>query len=112
MNIDDLQNNLDYIRAWRKLELSHARAIAERHRDTAEESYLCRVWTIMIYAHCDQSLKMIAKEYLQFLDFNPRASYNYDTVWIAFFGKEAIKQKSNDRFLLLHDASLESKKKN
>lgn len=107
MNITTFQQNLDQIRAWRKIELSHARSLAERQRKTAEEGYLCRVWAMMIYAHCDQALKLIAKEYISFLEANPRQDYDYKTVWIAFFGKEAFKS-SDIRFALCGSKDSES----
>lgn len=100
MNIADLQANLDGVRAWRKVELSYARGLAERQRGSAEEGYLCRAWVMMIYAHCDQALKLIAQQYIEFLKENPRGSYDYRTVWIAFFGKEALRNTSDSRFLL------------
>lgn len=100
MNIEDLQAKLDNIRAWRKIELSHARSVAERHRSAAELPYLCRAWTLMIYAHCDQALKLICREYLNFLISNPRENYSYKTVWLSFFGKDAIKNGSETRFAM------------
>lgn len=103
MTIEELQNNLDIIRAWRKIELSHARGLAERYRASAELSYLCRAWTLMIYAHCDQSLKLICKEYLSYLASNPRGDYNYKTVWLSFFGKEAIQKGSDARFSMCRE---------
>lgn len=105
MTIEDLQRQLDTIRAWRKIELSYARSIAERHRSAAELPYLCRAWTLMIYAHCDQSLKLICKEYLKYLTTTPRESYNYKTVWLSFFGKEAIRQGGDNRFAICNDDS-------
>lgn len=108
MKVEQLQANLDNIRAWRKLELSHARGLAERHHATAEFSYLCRVWTMMIYAHCDQSLKLISKEYLRFLRGTPRHSYDYKTVWLAFFGKEAMREFADARFELCRANNQES----
>ncbi|MDP9758335.1 MULTISPECIES: MAE_28990/MAE_18760 family HEPN-like nuclease [Agrobacterium] len=100
MEVEQLQTRLDEIRAWRKLELSHARSLAERHRGSAEFPYLCRVWTMMIYAHCDQAVKLISKEYLSFLKATPRQSYDYKTVWLAFFGKEALREVADHRYLL------------
>jgi hypothetical protein len=102
MTIDavELQAQLDAIRAWRKIELSHARSVAERHKSSAELPYLCRAWTMMIYAHCDQALKMVAKEYLNFLGEVPRPGYDYKTVWLAFYGKEALRNSSDSRFEL------------
>ncbi len=100
MEVEALQAKLDEIRAWRKLELSHARSLAERHRDSAEFTYLCRVWTMMIYAHCDQALKLISREYLDFLKATPRQSYDYKTVWLAFFGKDALREVSEGRYAL------------
>jgi hypothetical protein len=100
MDAVELQARLDAIRAWRKIELSHARSVAERHQSSAELPYLCRAWTMMIYAHCDQALKLIAREYLNFRRDVPRKDYDYRTVWLSFFGKEAIRHPSDSRFLL------------
>lgn len=100
MDAIELQARLDEIRAWRKIELSQARSVAERYRQSAELPYLCRAWTLMIYAHCDQSLKLIAMEYLKYLDAVPRLNYDYRTVWLSFFGKEAIRHASDARFML------------
>ncbi|MBK3799171.1 hypothetical protein GAY33_08010 [Azospirillum brasilense] len=100
MDLEALQASLDEARSWRKLELSHARALAESRRGCGEEAYLCRAWTMMIYAHCDQALKLVAKAYMKFLMTNPRADYDYQTVWLAFFGKEAIRNVSHERFSL------------
>lgn len=111
MNIEDLQRKLDEIRSWRKIELSQARSIAERHSATAEVPYLCRAWTLMIYAHCDQSLKLICKEYLSFLESSPRESYNYKTVWLSFFGKEALRNAGDARFHMCRDDSVEARRK-
>lgn len=100
MSLEHLQRELDTNRAWRKLELSHARSLAENYRESAELAYLCRAWTMMIYAHCDQFIKIICKEYLKFLKETPRENYNYTTVWIAFFGKEAFKRAGPERMKL------------
>ncbi|WP_319412000.1 MAE_28990/MAE_18760 family HEPN-like nuclease [uncultured Cohaesibacter sp.] len=109
MDIGDFQRRLDEIRAWRKLELSNARMLAENHESGNEVSYLCRAWTMMIYAHCDQSLKLIAKEYLSFLKEHPRSDYDYNTVWLCFFGKEAIRHISDNRYGLVGSETVEAK---
>ncbi len=108
MGPQDLQASLDEARSWRKLELSHARALAEARQGYGEEGYLCRAWTMMIYAHCDQALKLVARAYLKFLQANPRQDYDYHTVWLAFFGKEAIRHNSANRFSLCRASDVES----
>lgn len=111
MSIENLQSKLDIIRAWRKIELSHAKSMAERYSSSAELPYLCRSWIMMIYAHCDQSLKLIGKEYLLFLKDFPRDNYNYKTVWLSFFGKEALRRGGENRFSMCGEDSFEIREK-
>ncbi|RWR09694.1 MAE_28990/MAE_18760 family HEPN-like nuclease [Paenirhodobacter populi] len=111
MTIEELQRQLDIIRAWRKIELSNARSIAERHQASAEIPYLCRAWTLMIYAHCDQALKLIAKAYLEFLSCNPRQNYDYKNVWLSFFGKEAMRKGGDERFSMCRNDSDEIRRR-
>lgn len=109
MGISAFYDNIDSFRSWRKLELSSARSLAEQYRGRVEEGYLCRSWVMMIYAHCDQALKEISKEYLSFLADHPRDDYDYRTPWMIYFGKEAAHHVSVRRYTLCSDASPQTK---
>ncbi|MCB4767414.1 hypothetical protein LGR54_02250 [Ancylobacter sp. Lp-2] len=109
MDLLEFQSSLDQSRAWRKLELSSARSLAENYSGRSEEAYLCRAWTMIIYAHCDQLIKELSKNYLLYLSSNPRQNYDYQMAWFAFYGKESVQHNSDKRYLLCKDASEASK---
>jgi hypothetical protein len=111
MDIVTLQSRVDSFRAWRKLELSSARSLAEQYRGRSEEPYLCRSWVMMIYAHCDQALKEISQEYLAFLQVYPRSDYDYRVPWMIYFGKDSANHVSEKRYILCSDVSPETKAK-
>ncbi len=94
MTLEELQSDLSASLAWRKLELQQARDLAEGASENSTP-YLCRAWTLVMYAHCDQYLKEVSRLYLCFLRDNPRQSYDYISIWQAFRSKE-IMLKAND----------------
>lgn len=100
MNLDSLQVRLDEIRSWRKHELGIAKNLAE-NAERNEEPYLCRAWTLVMYAHCDKHLKEVSKKYLKYWRSNHRESYDYVTIWQALRAKDII-IRSNDKNYNLH----------
>lgn len=89
MNTTSLEHALSQSLTWRKNELQQARFLAEESSENSRQ-YLCRAWTLVMYAHCDQYTKQLAKLYLQFLSQNPRETYDYWSVWQAFRAKELM----------------------
>jgi hypothetical protein len=106
MQIIELQSILDEERSWRKQELSHARGLAEERAGRPDEAYLCRSWTLMIYAHCDQFLKVAARSYLQHLNIFPRDSYDKSSLWFAFKAKSAMFEGSEDNYRMCKSPNL------
>lgn len=106
MSSEELQRVLDEDRSWRKQELTHARGLAESHRERPEEPYLCRSWTLMIYAHCDQYVKLATRAYLRHIELFPRSSYNARPLWLAFRGKVAMLEGSDESYRTCRDPSL------
>ncbi len=98
MLLSDFQTQLDENRAWRKLELSQARGLAESRVGTGDEAYLCRAWTLMMYAHCDQYIKELARLYIQYLRTNPRNAYDYTSIWLAFKAKEILLKGKDENY--------------
>ncbi|MCV6575088.1 MAG: MAE_28990/MAE_18760 family HEPN-like nuclease [Cohaesibacter sp.] len=94
MNYEALQQALTASLTWRKREIQQARDLAENAR-SIEEPYLCRAWTLVMYAHCDQYIKEASRMYLEFLRYNPRESYDYWSIWRAFRGKQAMLEGSD-----------------
>ncbi len=91
VDILELQHNLDELSAWRKDELSLARSLAEQATDGATTRYLCRAWTMIMYAHCDNFLKKSAKYYVEYIKERVPSDYRVDTMWLIFKGKEHVK---------------------
>lgn len=89
MNAIDLEQSLSHSLTWRKNELQQARFLAEESTEKSRQ-YLCRAWTLVMYAHCDQYIKEASRLYLQFLRDNPRDSYDYWSIWQAFRAKELM----------------------
>lgn len=98
MTLDELQSKLNEVRAWRKQELTNARRLAETAHNQRDQELLCRAWTLLLYAHCDQSLKESAKCYLSFLEHNPRDDYDYRTIWLSFRSKDFLINGSPDNY--------------
>jgi MAE_28990/MAE_18760-like HEPN len=94
VNILELQQHLDELSAWRKDELSLARSLAEQATDGAARRYLCRAWTLIMYAHCDNFLKMATECYVEYIKDNIPMNYRIDSMWLIFKGKEHVKQAS------------------
>jgi hypothetical protein len=91
VNILELQHHLDELSAWRKDELSLARSLAEQATDTAVRTYLCRAWTLIMYAHCDNFLKKSTEHYVNYIRDHMPNNYRVDTMWLIFKGKEHVK---------------------
>lgn len=89
MNAAELEQSLSNSLSWRKNELQQARFLAEESNDNSRQ-YLCRAWTLVMYAHCDQYIKEASKLYLAYLRDNPRESYDYWSIWQAFRAKELM----------------------
>lgn len=113
MNVADLEQSLSNSLTWRKNELQQARFLAEESNENSRQ-YLCRAWTLVMYAHCDQYIKEASRLYLHFLKNNPRESYDYWSIWQAFRAKEimlhgsdgvtfasAFKPRDNDKSYLI-----------
>jgi RiboL-PSP-HEPN len=96
VNILELQRYLDELSAWRKDELSLARFLAEQATDTAARRYLCRAWTLIMYAHCDNFLKMATVRYVEYIKDHMPDNYRVDTMWLIFKGKEHVKYASQE----------------
>ena len=89
MNILDLERELSGSLSWRKHELQQAKFLAEQAGD-ADRPYLCRAWTLVMYAHCDQFLKEVSRAYLRYLQHDPRDGYDYWSIWRAFRAKDVM----------------------
>jgi hypothetical protein len=89
MNILDLERELSESLSWRKHELQQAKFLAEKAGDS-DRPYLCRAWTLVMYAHCDKFLKEASQSYLRYLQDNPRTGYDYWSIWRAFRAKEIM----------------------
>lgn len=89
MDILDLEGELSESLSWRKHELQQAKFLAEQAGDS-DRPYLCRAWTLVMYAHCDQFLKEASRSYLRYLQHHPRAGYDYWSIWRAFRAKEIM----------------------
>lgn len=89
MDILDLERELSTSLSWRKHELQQAKFLAEQAGD-ADRPYLCRAWTLVMYAHCDQFLKEASRSYLRYLQHHPRAGYDYWSIWRAFRAKDIM----------------------
>ena len=94
MNLEELQSNVSEALSWRKIELQQARYLAENAAEI-DLAYLCRAWTLIMYAHCDQFVKEISRLYLEFLRSNPRDSYDYWSIWQAFRAKQLMLEGSD-----------------
>jgi MAE_28990/MAE_18760-like HEPN len=90
VNILELQRHLDELSAWRKDELSLARSLAEQATDIASKKYLCRAWTLVMYAHCDNFLKNATQRYVEYIKDHMPTNYRVDTMWLLFKGKEHV----------------------
>jgi hypothetical protein len=99
MKLSEFQNALDEAKAWRKIELTHARSLAESAGGEIVEAYLCRAWTLLMYAHCDQFLKETSKLYLNYLRENPRDSYDYLSIWKAYRSKDIMLLSNTNNYL-------------
>lgn len=94
MDYEKLQEELTESLTWRKHEIQQARYLAENARQV-DEPYLCRAWTLVMYAHCDQYIKEASRLYLDFLRFNPRDNYDYWSIWRAFRAKQMMLEGSD-----------------
>jgi hypothetical protein len=99
MDILALQSKLDQQAAWRKRELYQARSLANSAGNDEAQKYLCRVWVMILYAHCDNFLKESAKHYIKYLQLNRSQNYKPELIWLAMKGKEAITVASEDTYL-------------
>ena len=99
VNMLELQRHLDELSAWRKEELSLARALAEQATDSAARRYLCRAWTLMMYAHCDNFLKKATEYYVGYIKDRIPSNYRTDTIWLMFEGKEHVKSASHGGYI-------------
>lgn len=98
MDISDLLKQLDRQTSWRKRELYQAKKLACNAGNKQDESYLCRVWVLALYAHCDNFLKESSKHYLYFLKSNRITCYKPNLLWLAIKGKENITQASEQNY--------------
>ena len=94
MNFEELQSNVSEALSWRKIELQQARYLAENAAEI-DLPYLCRAWTLIMYAHCDQYTKEVCRLYLEYLRDNPRDSYDYWSIWLAFRAKQLMLDASD-----------------
>jgi hypothetical protein len=90
MDILELQDQLEQQAAWRKRELFQARQLASSAENDSDRDYLCRVWVLMLYAHCDNFLKETSKHYLKFLKQNKNKKYKIELVWFIVMGKDVL----------------------
>lgn len=98
MDILDLERELSASLSWRKLELQQAKFLAEQAGDS-DRPYLCRAWTLVMYAHCDQFVKEASRSYLRYLQHHHRVGYDYWSIWRAFRAKEImLKASDGDNF--------------
>lgn len=89
MNLEELESALLESLTWRKHELQQARFLAEQ-ADENSRPYLCRAWTLVMYAHCDQYTKEVSRLYLEHLRNASRETYDYWSIWQAFRAKELM----------------------
>ena len=94
MNIVEFQAILDDLSSWRKDELATARYLAEMSSDAQSKKYLCRAWTVMMYAHCDNFLSKTVQHYIEFIKQDLPKNYRPDLVWLIFEGKDNAKYAS------------------
>ena len=99
MDILELQSKLDQQAAWRKRELFQANSLATCAENEEAQKYLCRVWVLMLYAHCDNFLKESSKHYIDFLRLNNNQNYKPELIWLAMKGKEALTVGSEDTYV-------------
>ena len=97
----ELQQRLDALSLWRKKELSLARDMAENEDNEERKRYLCRVWTLMLYAHCDNFLKQAAKYYIEYLETSRPKNYRTEVIWLMFKGKENATNAAHKKYLSL-----------
>jgi hypothetical protein len=90
MDILELQDQLEQQAAWRKRELFQAHQLASSAENESDRDYLCRVWVLMLYAHCDNFLKETSKHYLKFLKQNKNKKYKIELVWFIVMGKDVL----------------------
>jgi hypothetical protein len=102
LDILDLQNQLDSLTAWRKKELTQAHSLAENAQNDDAKRYLCRVWVLIMYAHCDNFLKESTKLYLTYAKSNLYANCKMELMWLAMRGKENITGGSDSKYKSLN----------
>lgn len=105
MDIIELLNKLDDLSAWRKKELSQAYFLAENARNKDSRRYLCRVWVLMMYAHCDNFLKEATRVYLEYISANLTnvTHYKFELMWLVLRGKENIIHGNESNYKSLDD---------
>lgn len=103
MDILELQDKLDELSAWRKRELFHASSLAENAKNDEAQRYLCRVWVLIMYAHCDNFLKEASKQYIEFVKSNPSKNYRPELMWLVMKGKDALTEGSLDTYKSIND---------
>lgn len=103
MDILDLQNKLDSLTAWRKSELFQAHFLAENAHNDDAKRYLCRVWVLMMYAHCDNFLKESTKIYLNYAKSNFVTSCDIKLIWLVMRRRENITGGAEDKYKPLSD---------
>ena len=83
MDTIELLVKLDELSGWRKKELIQAQYLAENSSNVESTRYLCRVWVLIMYAHCDSFLKQAASAYFQYLklNFDSITDYKHDLIW-------------------------------
>jgi hypothetical protein len=96
-DVIDLLNRLDLLSAWRKKELSQAHFLAENSKNDDARRYLCRVWVLMMYAHCDNFLKEATRAYLEYVKSNLTTSSRYkrELMWLVIRGEDSVGSASN-----------------
>lgn len=97
MHITDLLGKLDALSAWRKKELSQARFLAENAKNEEARRYLCRVWVLVMYAHCDNFLKESTRIYLEYLkcNINKLTKYKKELMWSIVKGPNLLGAAEN-----------------
>ena len=103
MDITVLQNSLDALSAWRKNELLQAHFLAENAETIESKRYLCRVWVLMMYAHCDNFLKEAAKSYLAYVKSTSSIHYKPDLMWLIMRGKDVLTEGKDGNYKSLED---------
>lgn len=94
MNIIEFLSKLDSLSAWRKVELAEARFLAENAKNKKSCDYLCRVWVLIMYAHCDNFLKESSRLYLVYLQHNINVLSNSKKklIWLLTQGHKIFKE--------------------